>query len=548
MSARSLSCLLFNICLVAFLAGAPVVDASPFEARVTDPVPLLELRTAQSGWFWTLSQSEAASAVNQYGFTQQHSKLGFLRRQAFPGSQPIYRLRMATKSAYLLTPSESERNSLLASGNFVEGGVMGYAATTQLPGTQLLYRMANSAEWRMVPAALQATFTARGYRTDGPMGYVWPTYHRTGAIYFATFNPGGNQAMMAGTYAIYGRTNDWWGGLRDFAGVGVQRNAWHWPGEDFSDLQPSIGYYDDSQPETLRKHIAQASGAGLRFFSFYWYWNPANGGSENYVQGLKAFLQASNRANMDFSVTPCIHPWMDGNVSLRIPPEQIVKAANLIVDSYLTQPNYLRANDGRPIIGVCDARGLGNGSEQQIDTAATRQFTEAIRSRARAVLGEEVLIAFNGVPPPNTGLDGSQCLGQFDPSRSYQTYVSNQRSYFQSLPGVLMRCATSGFDERPRIGIGIGDPGSSPAALQQAFRWYADADLPKFKQLLANVRADIDQSTRPSTMDNFVLLYAWNEWHEGGYIEPNMRDGCAYLDAVRQQLSLTGGSGCVAQP
>jgi hypothetical protein len=399
-----------------------------------------------------------------------------------------------------------------------------------------------------VPASRQATFAAMGYRTDGPLGYVWPVYHRTGAIYFGNFDAAGNLGQMANTAAVYGRSNDWFGGLRDFAGAGVPRNAWYWANEDFTDRQPSIGYYDDSQPETLRKHIAQASGAGLRYFAFYWYWDPANGGAETMVMGLKSFLQASNRANLDFSVMPCIHRWSDTDNSLALPTDQITKAANLIVDTYLTQPNYLRANDGRPIINVCDARGIGNGTSKQLDTVATRQFTDALRARARAVLGEEILITFLDVPPANAGFDGTQCLGQYDTSRSYQTYVNNQRTYFQSRPGVLVRCATSDFDERPRIAIEIPDPGPDPTAQRQAFRWYDDATVTGFKQLLANIRTDIAQSTRPSTVDNFVLLYAWNEWHEGGYVEPNMRDGCAYLNAVREQLSLTTGTGCVTNP
>jgi Repeat of unknown function (DUF5648) len=105
---------------------------------VTDPVPLLELRTAGGGWFWTLSQAEAARAVTQYGMTLQSTRLGYLRRQPFSGSQPVYRLRVATRSAYLLTASPSERDSLVASGNFVYEGVAGYAWASQAPSGSFL--------------------------------------------------------------------------------------------------------------------------------------------------------------------------------------------------------------------------------------------------------------------------------------------------------------------------------------------------------------------------------------------------------------------------
>lgn len=522
------------------------------ERKVTDPVPLLELRTADdAGWMWTLSEREASTAVAEYGMTLRSSKLGFLRRQSFPGSQPVFRLRHTERSTYLVTASADERDTLVESGNFTAEGVLGHAAKAQRPGTAKLWRMSNGTEWRVVTDAQRADFENRGYQTDGSLGHVWQDYKRTGAIYFATWDAQGNQALQDNVEQVYDR-RDWWGGIRDFAGYGVDRNAWHWADEDFSDLRPSIGYYDDSKPATLEKHVEQASSAGLDHFAFYWYWNPADGGAENYVAGLKAYLQASNRSKLDFTVMPCIHPWSDGPVSLRMPAEQIDKAAKVLVDNYLTQPNFLRANDGRPVLTMCDTRGVANGTPDANDTEAVRQLTDAIRDRAREKLGEEILITRNadmGIDDAAAGFDGRQCQGQWDPSRSYTHYVDNQAAYFANNEGMLIRCATSDFDERPRIAILIPDP-EPPTQdnLEAAFRWYDDHSMAQFRRLLGVVRQDIADSTRPSTVDNFVLLYAWNEWHEGGYIEPNTRDGCAYLDAVREEFQLPNGNGCVANP
>lgn len=522
------------------------------ELKVTDPVPLLELRTAGNvGWMWTLSQREAEAAVERYGMTLRPGDLGHLRRQSFPGSQPVYRLRYTERSAYLLTASPEERDALVESGDFVDEGVLGYAAAEQRPGTAMLWRMSNGAEWRVVPDARKAEFEERGYATDGPLGYVWPEYTRVGAIYFATWDAQGNQGLLDNAERVYGR-RDWWAGVRDFAGYDVERNAWHWADEDFSDLRPSIGYYDDSDPATLEKHIEQAAGAGLDHFAFYWYWNPADGGGENYVAGLKAFLQAGNRSKLDFTVMPCLHPWSDGPVSLGLPEDQIDKAARVLVDEYLAQPNFLRANDGRPVLTICDTRGVGDGTPDSNDVEAVRRFTDAIRERARETLGEEILITRNAdlaIDDAAAGFDGVQCQGQWDPSRSYARYVDGQAAYFDRFDGVLIRCATSDFDERPRIGILIPDPEPpTQENLEAAFRWYDDQSLEEFRRLLGVVRQDIADSTRPPTVDNIVLLYAWNEWHEGGYIEPNTRDGCAYLDAVREEFGLTNGDGCVANP
>ena len=35
---------------------------------------------------------------------------------------------------------------------------------------------------------------------------------------------------------------------------------------------------------------------------------------------------------------------------------------------------------------------------------------------------------------------------------------------------------------------------------------------------------------------NMIFLFAWNEWGEGGYLEPDERNGFGMLEAVRNAL------------
>jgi hypothetical protein len=78
-------------------------------------------------------------------------------------------------------------------------------------------------------------------------------------------------------------------------------------------------------------------------------------------------------------------------------------------------------------------------------------------------------------------------------------------------------------------------------------RYASDWNFSLYTESVDNALTDIRQSPRISPVDNFVLVYAWNEWEEGGHIEPNVRDGCEYLDILQQHLSLPG-SGCVPGP
>ena len=46
--------------------------------------------------------------------------------------------------------------------------------------------------------------------------------------------------------------------------------------------------------------------------------------------------------------------------------------------------------------------------------------------------------------------------------------------------------------------------------------------------------------TRETYKKEFMFLFAWNEWGEGGYLEPDEENQYGYLEAVRSALIENG--------
>jgi Repeat of unknown function (DUF5648) len=137
-------------------------------------VRMHELATpGKRGWFYTVNPAEYWRA-RRAGFTPANQYLGHIANRRVAGTLPLYRLRVKTRSSYLLTLSAAERNRLVASGRYVYEGVLGYTSTTGGTGKFRIYRVSKAGlGWRVVQTRMAVALIRQGWHRDGTLGYVW---------------------------------------------------------------------------------------------------------------------------------------------------------------------------------------------------------------------------------------------------------------------------------------------------------------------------------------------------------------------------------------
>ena len=110
----------------------------------------------------------------------------------------------------------------------------------------------------------------------------------------------------------------------------------------------------------------------------------------------------------------------------------------------------------------------------------------------------------------------NQQVQRFDYDEAWQKLLSLKpapKSNEEMIP-----CAFTDWDNTPRYGEG---------------GWvYNGATPEKFKQYFSQ----LVENTKRYYKTDMIFVFAWNEWAEGGYLEPDMKNGWGYLEAIKDSL------------
>ncbi|MBY0611632.1 MAG: glycoside hydrolase family 99-like domain-containing protein [Beijerinckiaceae bacterium] len=300
-----------------------------------------------------------------------------------------------------------------------------------------------------------------------------------------------------------------------------------------------LGFYDLTDANVLKRQAEMAKAAGIHAFCFYYY---SFNGRRVLERPIETFL-SEDEIDLQFALMWANENWtrtwdgLDAAVLLEQKYREEDEAA-LIADiaRHFADPRYIRI-EGRPIFFI-----YRPGQIPDAETAIAR-WRDIFKTTHNEVPLIFMCQGFDDHDPRPYGLDGAiefpphkVCAGLpalnhhldiFDPEFSGHVVSYDEtieRSVGEAAPSYpLIKAATPFWDnDARRPGRGMVLQGSTPSKYEGWLR-----------QLISFSHRN------PVFGEHFVAVNAWNEWAEGAYLEPDVYNGAAYLNATARAVTGT---------
>lgn len=291
--------------------------------------------------------------------------------------------------------------------------------------------------------------------------------------------------------------------------------------DEFPMREPIWGWRDDSL-SIMERQIDLAADNGVKFFLFCWYWQDNKGpinsnaiSSNSKQTSLNLFLKAKNRNRLKYSLLIANHA--GGEI---IGTFNWTQAARYWMQ-YFQYPQYFRI-ENKPLLIIFDQKGISAES-----LTAMQEVSKAGKLPGLSIAGCNTTSAntgfthrthYNIVPGYSSG----------SAEHPYSEIVTaNKKAWFGATNQPYIPVVESGWDKRPWEGpTGLG---------QVEGYYYTDRTPAQFISFLQDAVDWMNLNPGQTTKEKVVLVYAWNELGEGGYLVPTKGDPQAsYLKEIKK--------------
>lgn len=301
---------------------------------------------------------------------------------------------------------------------------------------------------------------------------------------------------------------------------------------EFAAREPVWGWRDDS-PDVMRQQIDFAADYGLAFFSFCWYYPEGEKKETPLNNALSLYLAAPNRDRLKFCLLVANHG------GFRIGPKDWDAVCRRWIDLF-KHPAHLRVG-GKPLLIIFAPGELlqdfGGAPAVRAAFTTLRQTAKAaglpdvaiaacvVESKYFKVLQECGYDIFTGYNYPGAGAQRA------DKRQTFAGLIEGSQKIWDGFaaesPVPYIPAVTAGWDMRP------WEPASKPP---QAV-YYPDRTPAEVGRFVARAVKWLDLHPDKATRERLLVIYAWNENGEGGYLTPTKAEGTAWLQAVKKALT-----------
>lgn len=327
--------------------------------------------------------------------------------------------------------------------------------------------------------------------------------------------------------------------------------------------RPLMGYFDESDPEMMKKQIDLAADNGVTGFLFDWYWYEGEQFLEKPLD--QAFLNAPNRNRLKFALMWANHNWgvwpalcdedhkvmwgnanQSGEIYLHIShsEEDLRNVVDFCSERYFRCENYWKI-DGKPFFSFFADENLFKDIPPEevrrvIDDQAKKNGFPGIylsfnigscgdntyfcgwdRIAKPKAAGWDAVFAYNLV-----GFEGYLTLPDeypvFDYSKIAEAHLYSWRKMEEKgLP--VLPSVTLGLDVAPRWHRSVRFP------MDYKYLNYCPICIGNTPEKFGKLLAEALKKDAPA-----VIINAWNEWSEGMALLPDEQYGTGYLDQIRE--------------
>jgi len=278
-----------------------------------------------------------------------------------------------------------------------------------------------------------------------------------------------------------------------------------------------------NRQEVMDTEISYAAAAGLDYWAFVMY----DENSPLTRGGLDLYLQSTRRARVRFSMMVQSYTFDDRSIG------RLVR--------YFRDARYQRVAGGRPLVFLLGPRRVGDPEWPDV----AERVAQLRKACSRAGLHDPYIVHMWGWDEAKRVVDwlGLDAIGAYsmnfdDLAASYAVLAEKTEArwdVWRATGAKVFPLVTAGWDRRPRVEHPVSWEPPNPA---DAIERYYQPPTPD--ALAAHLRASLDWCARhPDAADAWgVVIYAWNEVDEGGWLVPSLwpDQGTSRLDAIGKVL------------